>query len=67
MGRVRDAGVWVGHVGVDVGGAGAGGGDGGGVVGGRVGWREGWVGVWGEESEGGGGWGVKVRGWWARC
>ena len=64
MGRVRDAGGWVGHDGVDVGGAGAGGGDGGGVVGGRVGWREG---VWGEESEGGGGWGVKVRAWWARC
>ena len=52
MGRVRDAGVRVGHDGEDVGGAGAGGGDGGGVVGGRVGWREGWVGVWGQESEG---------------
>ena len=32
---------------------------GGGGVGGK--------GVWGEESEGGGGWGVKVRAWWARC
>ena len=52
MGRVRDAGGWVGHYGVDVGGAGAGGGDGGGVVGGRVGWREGRVGGRGEESKG---------------